>query len=248
MTSTLVLLRHGQSTWNRDNLFTGWYDADLSDAGVAEAVRAGALLAENELRPHIVHTSLLVRAVRTADLTLDAMGMLWLPVRRTWRLNERHYGQLQGKDKRATAEEFGTDKLNQWRRSYDTPPPPVGRSSAHHPANDARYGGLAPHVLPGSECLRDVLGRMLPWWEDLCVPDLRAGMTVLVAAHGNSLRALVKHLDGISDDEIANLNIPTGIPLVYELDGDLSPVVHRGRYLDPEAAIMGAEAVARQAS
>ncbi len=247
MTSTLVLLRHGQSTWNRDNLFTGWYDADLSDAGVAEAGRAGALLAEHDLRPHVVHTSLLVRAVRTADLTLDALGMLWLPVRRSWRLNERHYGRLQGLDKRATAERFGHDMLNAWRRSYDTPPPPVDRGSEHHPANDPRYRGLAPHVLPGSECLRDVLHRMLPWWEDQCVPDLRAGRMVLVAAHGNSLRALVKHLDGISDEKIAVLNIPTGIPLVYELDDELAPVVPGGRYLDPEAAIIGAEAVARQA-
>ncbi len=243
----LVLLRHGQSTWNRDNLFTGWYDADLSEAGVAEAVRSGHLMAEHGLRPDVVHTSLLVRAVRTADLALDAMAMLWLPVRRTWRLNERHYGRLQGLDKRATAREFGQEQLVQWRRSYDTPPPPVDPSSEHHPANDPRYADLAPHVLPGSECLRDVLDRMLPWWEDRCVPDLRAGRMVLVAAHGNSLRALVKHLDDISNDDIAGLNIPTGIPLVYELDDALSPLVPGGRYLDPEAAVIGAEAVARQA-
>jgi 2,3-bisphosphoglycerate-dependent phosphoglycerate mutase len=244
---TLVLLRHGESTWNRENLFTGWYDADLSERGIGEAVRAGQLLAESGLRPTVVHTSVLVRAIRTANLTLDELGMLWLPVRRTWRLNERHYGALTGKNKKQTADEFGTEQVLVWRRSYDTPPPPVERSSPYHAANDPRYAGLPPHVLPGSECLKDVLDRMLPWWEDSCVADLRAGHVVLVAAHGNSLRALVKHLDGLDEAEVMALNIPTGIPLVYELDDGLTPIVCGGQYLDPAAAAAGAAEVAAQA-
>ncbi|MGH9186201.1 MAG: phosphoglyceromutase [Acidimicrobiales bacterium] len=247
MPSTLILLRHGQSTWNAENLFTGWYDADLSELGRREAVRAGQLLAEAGIVPDVVHTSLLVRAIRTADLALEELGRRWLPVRRTWRLNERHYGDLQGKDKKQTAAEFGAAQVKVWRRSYDVPPPPVDRSSEHHPANDPRYADLPPHVLPASECLKDVLERMLPWWEDLCVPDLRAGLVVLVAAHGNSLRALVKHFDRISDEEIPGLNIPTGVPLVYDLDDALRPLVTGGRYLDPEAAAAGAAASAAQA-
>ena len=242
---TLVLVRHGQSTWNAANLFTGWYDADLSDVGRAEAVAAGRLLADAAVLPTVVHTSLLVRAIRTADLALDELNRLWLPVRRSWRLNERHYGALTGLDKKATAERFGADQVKVWRRSYDTPPPPVDRSSEYHPANDPRYAALPPHVLPAAECLEDVLERMLPWWEDSAVSDLRAGHTVLVAAHGNSLRALVKHLDGISDEAIAELNIPTGVPLVYELDDALVPITRR--YLDPEAAAAGAAAVEAQA-
>ncbi|CAN5213874.1 phosphoglyceromutase [soil metagenome] len=245
--STLVLLRHGQSTWNRDNLFTGWYDSDLSQRGCDEAVGAGDMLAEAEIRPDVVHTSLLVRAIRTADLALDRLGRLWLPVRRTWRLTERHYGRLQGKNKLETTREFGPDQVEAWRRSYDTRPPGVDATSEHHPVNDVRYAGLTPDVLPASECLNDVVLRMLPWWHDMAVADLRTGAVVLVAAHGNSLRGLVKHLDGISDDDIAGLNIPTGIPLVYALDDDMAPIVAGGRYLDPEAAAAGAEAVKRQA-
>jgi len=245
MASTLVLLRHGQSTWNQANLFTGWYESDLSDQGCDEAVRSGRLLGEAGIEPDVVHTSVQVRAIRTANLALDEIDRLWIPVRRSWRLNERHYGALQGKNKKETAAKFGEAKVKLWRRSYDTPPPKVRRDSLHHPANDPRYADLPPDVLPASECLKDVLVRMLPYWHDGIVPDLRAGRVVLVAAHGNSLRALVKHLDGISDRQIAGLNIPTGIPLVYELDDDLRPV--QREYLDPEAAAAGAAAVAAQA-
>jgi 2,3-bisphosphoglycerate-dependent phosphoglycerate mutase len=245
MASTLVLLRHGQSTWNQANLFTGWYESDLSEQGCNEAVQAGRLLDEAGIEPDVVHTSVQVRAIRTANLALDEIDRLWIPVRRSWRLNERHYGALQGKNKKETAAKFGDAKVKLWRRSYDTPPPKVRRDSPHHPANDPRYADLAPDVLPASECLKDVLVRMLPYWHDGIVPDLRAGRVVLVAAHGNSLRALVKHLDGISDRQIAGLNIPTGIPLVYELDDDLRPV--QREYLDPEAAAAGAAAVAAQA-
>lgn len=252
--STLVLLRHGQSTWNAKNLFTGWHDADLSEIGCKEASAAGRLLEEVSIRPTIVHTSVLVRAIRTAELALDELGRAWLPVRRSWRLNERHYGALQGKDKKQTSEEFGAPQVKLWRRSYDVRPPSADPSSEHHPASDDRYADLSPHVLPASESLSDVLQRMLPWWEDSCVPDLRAGHVVLVSAHGNSLRALIKHLDDIADDDIAELNIPTGIPLVYELDDALRPIPHEwalapltGRYLDPQAAAAGAAAVADQA-
>jgi 2,3-bisphosphoglycerate-dependent phosphoglycerate mutase len=245
MASTLVLLRHGQSTWNQANLFTGWYESDLSDQGCDEAVQSGRLLGEAGIEPDVVHTSVQVRAIRTANLALDEIDRLWIPVRRSWRLNERHYGALQGKNKKETAAKFGEAKVKLWRRSYDTPPPKVRRDSPHHPANDPRYADLPPDVLPASECLKDVLVRMLPYWHDGIVPDLRAGRVVLVAAHGNSLRALVKHLDGISDRQIAGLNIPTGIPLVYELDDDLRPV--QREYLDPEAAAAGAAAVAAQA-
>ncbi|MGH9247670.1 MAG: phosphoglyceromutase [Acidimicrobiales bacterium] len=245
MSYTLVLLRHGESTWNAQNLFTGWVDVDLSERGRDEATNAGRLLKEADLQPDIVHTSLLVRAIRTANLALDELGRQWLPVRRSWRLNERHYGALTGKNKKETAEEFGDDQVKLWRRSYDVPPPPVEPGGEFHPSSDPRYRELAPDLLPGSECLKDVLERMLPWWYDVCVPDLRLRRLVLVSAHGNSLRALVKHLDGIADEAIAALNIPTGIPLVYELDDDLRRV--ESAYLDPEAAAAGAAAVARQA-
>jgi 2,3-bisphosphoglycerate-dependent phosphoglycerate mutase len=245
--STLVLLRHGQSTWNQANLFTGWYDADLSELGREQASNAGHLLVAAGLEPTVLHTSVLTRAIRTADLALDVMGRLWLPARRSWRLNERHYGALQGKDKKATAAEFGLDQVKVWRRSYTIAPPPVGPSSEHHPRNDARYAKLAPDALPAAECLADCLARVLPWWHDSAVPDLRAGEVVLVAAHGNSLRALIKHLDGIGDDDIAHLELPTGQPLVYELDDDLRPLVRGGTYLDPAAAAGGAAEVARQA-
>jgi 2,3-bisphosphoglycerate-dependent phosphoglycerate mutase len=245
MNSTLVLLRHGRSDWNDRNLFTGWVDADLSERGVDEARRAGELMEESGVRPDVVHTSVLVRATRTAWIALDAMGMTWLPVHRSWRLNERHYGGLQGKDKKATAEEFGADQVKIWRRSYDIRPPDIEPGSEFDVAGDPRYRELAPHVIPRAECLKDTLDRTLPYWEDAIVPDLRAGRVVLVGAHGNSLRALVKHLDGIGDDAITELNIPTGNPLVYELDQSLTPV--SSAYLDPDAAAAGAAEVAAQA-
>jgi 2,3-bisphosphoglycerate-dependent phosphoglycerate mutase len=246
MTSTLVLLRHGQSTWNQENLFTGWWDVDLTDRGRAEAARGGVLLAEAGLLADVVHTSVLVRAIRTAELALEACGRSWIPVRRSWRLNERHYGALQGKDKKQTAEAFGPEKLHVWRRSYDVPPDPIEPGSEFDVAADPRYAELPPDVVPRTECLKDTLIRVLPYWADGIVPDLRAGRVTLVAAHGNSLRALVKHLEGISDDDIAELNIPTGNPLVYELDDALVPT-GPSRYLDPEAAAAGAAEVAAQA-
>jgi 2,3-bisphosphoglycerate-dependent phosphoglycerate mutase len=250
MAHTLVLLRHGQSEWNAKNLFTGWHDVDLTAQGEAEALAAGPAMIEAAVLPDIVHTSVQKRAIRTANITLDAMDRAWIPVRRSWRLNERHYGDLTGKDKKQTVEEFGAEQVHVWRRSYDVPPPPLAASNPYQPNDDPRYRRLAPDVLPASECLKDVVDRMLPWWYDAIIPDLRAGRTVLVAAHGNSLRALVKHLDGISDDDIAELNIPTGIPVRYELDEAMrANAVDRfeDRYLgDVEAAIAAAEAVARQ--
>jgi len=251
--SLLVLLRHGESTWNRENLFTGWVDVDLSDRGEKEARQAGRLLREAALEPGVVHSSVQRRAIRTAVLAMEEMDLLWLPLRCHWRLNERHYGALQGKDKRRTAAEFGAEQVRLWRRSYDVPPPPVGLDDPMHPRHDPRYRDLAPDVLPASECLKDVVARVLPYWHDAVVPDLRAGRRVLIAAHGNSLRGLVKHLEGISDDDIADLNLPTGNPLVYRLDDDLGPEGRpglmglRGRYLDEDAARAGAEAVAHQA-
>jgi 2,3-bisphosphoglycerate-dependent phosphoglycerate mutase len=247
MPYTLVLLRHGESEWNAANRFTGWYDSDLSEKGRNEAITSGRLLREEGIVPDVLHTSVLVRAIRTANLALDEAGLQWLPVTRHWRLNERHYGGLTGKNKKETAEQFGADQVKIWRRSYDVPPPTVGTDSPYHPINDPRYKGLPPEVLPASECLKDVLIRMLPWWHDVCIPDLAAGRVVLVSAHGNSLRALVKHLDDIPDDEISELNIPTGVPLVYELDDAYRPITVGGRYLDPAAAEAGAAAVAAQA-
>ena len=250
-TSTLVLLRHGQSTWNLENLFTGWYDADLTEQGRAEASAAGPAMAAAGVGPTVLHTSLQTRAIRTANLALDAMGRLWVPVRRSWRLNERHYGALQGLDKKQTTEKYGKDQVFEWRRSYDTPPPPLDLDDERHPRFDERYAGLPADVLPASECLADVVDRMLPYWYDAIVPDLRAGNTVLVVAHGNSLRALIKHLDGISDADIADVNLPTGVPMRYELGPDMTPVERvplTERYLgDAEAAKAAAEAVARQA-
>ncbi|MFM7616442.1 MAG: phosphoglyceromutase [Actinomycetes bacterium] len=243
--ATLILLRHGQSVWNLENLFTGWVDVDLSDRGVDEAGRAGVQLAEADLRPDVLHTSLQKRAIRTAELALHACDRQWIPVRRSWRLNERHYGALQGKDKKQTADEFGIEQVKVWRRAYAVPPPPLALDDPGHPRFDPRYAGLPADVLPASECLADVVARMLPYWYDGIVPDLVAGHTTLVTAHGNSLRALVKHLDGISDDEIVDLNIPTGQPLVYDLAEDLT--VTGRRYLDPEAAAAEAERVAKQA-
>jgi 2,3-bisphosphoglycerate-dependent phosphoglycerate mutase len=246
MTATLVLLRHGESTWNLENRFTGWTDVGLTDRGRAEAVEAGRLMRETGLTFDVVHTSLLLRATATANLALDEMALHWLPVKRHWRLNERHYGALQGLDKKETSERHGKDQVFAWRRGYDTPPPPLDREDERHPGHDRRYAELTPDLLPATECLKDVVERMLPYWHDQIVPDLRAGKRVLVVAHGNSLRALVKHLDGISDEEIPSLNIPTGIPLHYELDDDLTPV--STTYLgDAEAAARAAEAVAKQA-
>ena len=242
----LVLLRHGESEWNKLNLFTGWQDVPLSERGIAEARAAGRLLKAEGIVPGVVHTSLLRRAITTVNLALEEMGLEWLRVQRSWRLNERHYGALTGLDKRQTTERHGKEQVFIWRRSYDVPPPPLEPSDDRHPRHDPRYADLAPDVLPAAECLKDVVARMLPYWYDALVPDLRAGRTPLVAAHGNSIRALVKHLDKIPEDEIAELNIPTGIPLVYELDADLRPA--RRRYLgDEEAARAAAEAVAKQA-
>jgi 2,3-bisphosphoglycerate-dependent phosphoglycerate mutase len=247
MTSyTLVLLRHGESEWNQKNLFTGWVDVGLNDKGRGEAARGGALLRERDLLPDVLHTSVMRRAVETAHLALDAADRLWVPVRRSWRLNERHYGALQGKDKKQTLEEYGEEQFMLWRRSYDTPPPPLPDDDEWSQVGDPAYAGLAPELVPRTECLADVVVRMLPYWYDGIVPDLRAGRSVLVVAHGNSLRALVKHLDGISDDAIAGLNIPTGVPLLYTLDGDLRPTVPGGEYLDPDAAAAAIEAVKNQ--
>ncbi|MDN5632107.1 phosphoglyceromutase [Glutamicibacter protophormiae] len=244
VTHKLILLRHGQSEWNEKNLFTGWVDVPLTDKGRAEATRGGELIAENDLLPDVVHTSLLRRAMNTANLALDAADRLWIPVKRSWRLNERHYGALQGKNKAEIREEYGEEQFMTWRRSYDTPPPAIDDSSEWSQAGDPRYADVVD--LPRTECLKDVLERFLPYWDEQIVPDLQAGKTVLVAAHGNSLRALVKHLDGISDDDIAGLNIPTGIPLYYELDGNFRPVTAGGRYLDPDAAAESIKAVANQ--
>ena len=250
MPATLILLRHGQSEWNLSNQFTGWYDCDLTDQGVREALGAAELLSGAGLAPDVVHTSLQRRAVRTATLCLEAMGRSWIPVRRSWRLNERHYGDLTGLDKAATRERHGDEQLDRWRRSYDTPPPPIQPDNPWNPNDDERYADLPPELIPSSECLADVVERMLPWWYDAIVPDLRAGRQVLVAAHGNSLRALCKHLNRIPDDAIASLNIPTGMPLVYTLGPDMAPDDDRpplARALDPEAAAAAAAAVRDQA-
>lgn len=246
-TSTLILLRHGESEWNAKNLFTGWMDVDLTNTGRQEATRGGELLANSGLLPDVVHTSLLTRAIRTSQLALEAADRQWIPVRRTWRLNERHYGALQGKDKKETLAEYGEEQFMLWRRSYDVPPPPIEPDDPFAQTDDPRYAALPPEARPATECLADVVRRLIPYWEDVLVADdLRAGRTVLVAAHGNSLRAMVKHLDNISDADIAGVNIPTGIPLVYRLDGNLRPVVPGGEYLDPDAAATAAAAVAAQ--
>lgn len=244
MTHTLILLRHGQSDWNEKNLFTGWVDVRLSETGKKEAARAGELLKESGLKPDILFTSLLTRAIETANIALEVADRAWIPVERNWRLNERHYGALQGLNKAETLEKYGEAQFMEWRRSFDVPPPPLDDSSEWSQAHDERYAGLGDE-LPRTESLKLVIDRMLPYWESDIVPALQSGQTVLVAAHGNSLRALVKHLDGISDGEIAELNIPTGIPLVYELDLNLRPS-EPARYLDPKAAAAGAAAVAAQ--
>ena len=240
---TLILLRHGESQWNEKNLFTGWVDVDLTDKGRAEAVRGGKLLVEQGVLPDVLYTSLLRRAITTANLALDAADRHWIPVQRDWRLNERHYGALQGLDKAETLAKYGQDQFMSWRRSYDTPPPPIEKGSTYSQDGDPRYAGIDA---PLTECLADVVKRFVPYFEQTIAPDLEAGKTVLIVAHGNSLRALVKYLDGMSDDEITGLNIPTGIPLKYELDENLKPTVPGGEYLDPEAAAAGAAAVAAQ--
>jgi 2,3-bisphosphoglycerate-dependent phosphoglycerate mutase len=246
MTYRLVLLRHGESEWNAKNLFTGWVDVDLTDKGESEARRGGELLGEHGVLPDVVHTSVLRRAISTANVALDVADRHWIPVRRSWRLNERHYGALQGKNKKQTLEEFGEEQFMLWRRSYDTPPPPIADDDEFSQLGEARYADLPTELLPRTECLKDVLERFLPYWYDAIVPDLRLGLTVAVVAHGNSLRALVKHLDGISDEDIVGLNIPTGAPLVYELDESMRPVTAGGDYLDPEAAAAAIEAVKNQ--
>ena len=242
----IVLLRHGESVWNKENRFTGWADVDLSEKGVVEAGAAGKLLKESGFAFDLAFSSLLKRAIRTLFLALDQMDRLWIPVQRSWRLNERHYGNLQGLNKADMAAQFGEAQILQWRRSYDVPPPALTADDPRHPRCDARYAGIAPAALPATECLKDTVARVQPYWEDVIAPEIKAGKSVIIAAHGNSIRALVKYLDKIADDKIVELNIPTGIPLVYELDVDLQPI--KSYYLgDQEAAKKAAEAVANQA-
>jgi 2,3-bisphosphoglycerate-dependent phosphoglycerate mutase len=242
----LVLVRHGQSTWNLENRFTGWHDVDLTEQGVREATDGARLLAEEGYTFDVAYTSVLKRAIRTLWIIMDEMDLMWIPVHRSWRLNERHYGALQGLDKAETAERHSDEQVHIWRRSYDIPPPALTEDDPRHPGKDRRYADLTPEQLPLTECLKDTVERMLPYWHETIAPQVKAGKRVIVAAHGNSLRALVKYLDNISDDEITGLNIPTGIPLVYELDEDLKPI--RSYYLgDPEAAAKAAAAVAAQA-
>jgi 2,3-bisphosphoglycerate-dependent phosphoglycerate mutase len=243
--ATLVLLRHGESDWNQKNLFTGWVDVDLTALGEDEARRGGELLVEHDLRPDVVHTSLLRRAIRTAQISLDAADRHWIPVRRSWRLNERHYGALQGKNKAQVRDEFGEEQFMLWRRSYDAPPPPIADDDEYSQVHDSRYADLL-EAAPRTECLADVVDRMLPYWYDAIVPDLRRSGVVLIAAHGNSLRALIKHLDGLSDDAVVSLNVPTGIPLHYDLDETTLRPTRGGSYLDPDAAAAAIEAVANQ--
>ena len=244
-TLKLILLRHGESEWNALNLFTGWVDVRLSSKGEAEAARGGKMLAERGLLPDVVHTSLLRRAIHTSQLALDSCDRHWVPVARSWLLNERHYGALQGKDKAQTLAQYGEEQFALWRRSFDVPPPPIVDGSEFSQDSDSRYSDLGAD-LPRTECLKDVVTRMMPYWHDAIIPDLKSGHTVLVTAHGNSLRALVKHLDGISDEDIAGLNIPTGIPLHYVLNADLTPKIKGGEYLDPDAARDAITAVANQ--
>ena len=241
----LILLRHGESEWNAKNLFTGWVDVELSTKGVEEAKRGGLLLKESNLLPDIVHTSLLRRAINTASLALDSCDRHWIPVKRSWRLNERHYGALQGKDKAATLKEYGEEQFQLWRRSFDVPPPAIDDNDQYSQSNDLRYANLGKD-LPKSECLKDVVIRMIPYFTNEITNDLRSGKVVLVTAHGNSIRAILKHIDGISDADIAGVNIPTGIPLLYEFDKDFKPVKKGGEYLDPAAAELAISAVANQ--
>ncbi len=243
MTYTLILLRHGESEWNAKNLFTGWVDVSLNEKGWGEAIRGGELLKQEGILPDVVHTSLLRRAIMTANLALDSADRHWIPVKRDWRLNERHYGDLQGKNKAETLEQFGEEKFMTWRRSYDVPPPEITDDNEFSQAGDPRYAG---EPTPKTECLKDVLERALPYWDGEIVPDLKAGKTVLVVAHGNSIRALLKHLDKIADEDIVGVNVPTGIPLVFELDEDLNPIKVGGTYLDASAAEAAIAAVANQ--
>ncbi len=245
MTYSLILLRHGESEWNAKNLFTGWVDVELSEKGRAEAKRGGELLKSKNLLPDILHTSVLRRAIDTSQIALEACERAGIPVRRSWRLNERHYGALQGKDKATTLAEYGEAQFKLWRRSFDVPPPPIADDNEYSQAKDARYADLGA-ALPKSECLKDVVARMMPYWNESIIPDLKSGKRVLVTAHGNSLRALVKHLDGISDGDIAELNIPTGIPLRYELNENFMPIKKGGEYLDAEAALDAISKVANQ--
>ncbi|HKN44976.1 MAG TPA: phosphoglyceromutase [Propionibacteriaceae bacterium] len=246
MTGALILLRHGESEWNAKNLFTGWVDVGLSAKGEAEATRGGELLVERNLLPGVVHTSVLRRAIQTAQISLEIADRMWIETKRSWRLNERHYGALQGKDKAATLAEFGEEQFMLWRRSYDIPPPPIDNADQYANFNDPKYAGMPTEARPRTECLKDVLERALPYWYDQIVPDLRADKVTLIAAHGNSLRAIVKHLDQMSDEAVVGLNIPTGVPLVYDLDDDLKPIEIGGHYLDPEAAAASIEAVKMQ--
>jgi 2,3-bisphosphoglycerate-dependent phosphoglycerate mutase len=241
---TLVLVRHGQSLWNLENRFTGWWDVDLSPTGEEEARQAGRLLADEGILPEVAHTSLLTRAIRTLNTLQEQTGRLWIPVQRHWRLNERHYGGLTGLDKAETRDRYGEEQFKLWRRSYDVPPPPIEAASEFDVSADPRY---VPGVVPRTECLADVVVRMVPYWYDAIAPDLLAGKVVLVAAHGNSLRALIKHLDQMSGDDIAKLEIPTGVPIVYDLDESLRPIKAGGRWLgDPAAIAAAADAVRRQ--
>ena len=241
----LVLLRHGESIWNKENLFTGWTDVDLSEQGKAEANQAGELLKAEGFTFDVAFTSVLKRAIRTLWIALDALDLMWIPVEHSWRLNERHYGALQGLNKAQTAAKYGDEQVLVWRRSYDEPPPPLEKSDPRNPGTDPRYRGLSPSEIPLTECLKDTVARFLPYWHQTIVPAIKSGKKVIIAAHGNSLRALVKHLDQMSDHDIVGLNIPTGVPLVYELDQELKPLRHY--YLgDPEAVARAAAAVANQ--
>jgi len=242
----LVLVRHGESVWNQENRFTGWTDVDLNDRGRQEAREAGRLMTAEKFEFDVAHTSVLKRAIRTLWIALDEMDLMWIPVYRSWRLNERHYGALQGLNKAETAAKHGEEQVKIWRRSYDIPPPPLETADPRFPGHDRRYAELTDAELPRAESLKDTVARFLPYWHETIAPAVQAGKRVIVAAHGNSLRALVKYLDGISDEDIVGLNIPTGIPLIYRLDQDLRPLVAGGEYLDPEAARAGAEAVAHQ--
>ena len=245
MAYKLILLRHGESAWNEKNLFTGWVDVRLTQKGEQEAVRAGELFKEHNLLPELLHTSLLRRAINTAEIALNEAECHWIPVRRSWKLNERHYGALQGKDKKATLAQYGDEQFQLWRRSFDVPPPPIADGDEFSQVNDPQYQDLG-NLIPKTECLKDVVQRLIPYWEQEIIPDLKSGKVTLITAHGNSLRALVKHLDGISDQDIAALNIPTGIPLLYELADDFKPITNGGEYLDPTAAKSAIETVANQ--
>jgi 2,3-bisphosphoglycerate-dependent phosphoglycerate mutase len=245
MAYNLILLRHGESVWNAKNLFTGWVDVELSDKGRGEAARGGQLLKEADLLPDVLHTSLLTRAINTADIALESAGVVGIPIKRSWRLNERHYGALQGKDKAATLKEYGEEQFKLWRRSFDTPPPPIADDDQYSQKNDAKYANLG-ESLPKTECLKDVVARVIPYLNNEINNDLKSGKVVLITAHGNSIRAIVKYLDNISDTDIAGVNIPTGIPLLYELNESFKPITKGGRYLDPKAAADAIEAVANQ--